>query len=214
MTQLGNQNPALKGTAYMQVGTPSSHSLPDLTSLAQLLAVAKSHGKSPYTLVAPYLSLVAPLIVSRICSQPSLLAESCRFLCISPSEFLSVTLSRTLPHLFAWCEYKALETIARDLSKKISSLFLNYSHNILAFVFQLPGQGPTQKSLDFILQVLRDAADNVTIDVQSVVKSCVVPLLAELVIVMGDENEECAEMASTLLSAWGEHILIIGNQRQ
>jgi serine/threonine-protein kinase ATR len=74
---------------------------------------------------------------------------------------------------------------------------LNYSHEILAYVFQLSAAGQTAKALAFILQILNDAADNVTIDAQSVVKSCVVPLLAELVIVMGDENAERAEVVCT-----------------
>jgi len=116
---------------------------------------------------------------------------------MSPTDFISVSLPRTLPYLFAHCERKVLETIAKDLSKKLSALFLSFSHEILAYIFQLPGPGQTQKALTFILRVLIDAADNVTIDVQSVVKSCVVPLLAELVIVMGDENSERAEMVST-----------------
>jgi serine/threonine-protein kinase ATR len=138
--------------------------------------------------------MIAPFLVSRICSQPSLLAESCRFLCVSPSDFLTANLPRTLPYLFGHCDRKVLETIARDLSKKVSMLFLNHSHEILAYVFQLSATGQTAKALAFILQILNDAADNVTIDAQSVVKSCVVPLLAELVIVMGDENAERAEV--------------------
>ncbi|KAH7931163.1 hypothetical protein BV22DRAFT_1052917 [Leucogyrophana mollusca] len=62
---------------------------------------------------------------------------------------------------------------------------------ILAHVFQLHGPGQPNISLQFILKVL----DNKTIDIQSVIKSCVVPLLAELVVVLGDENDDVAASA-------------------
>ncbi len=46
--------------------------------------------------------------------------------------------------------------------------------------------------------MLTDATSS-TIDIQSVVKSCVVPLLAELVVVvLGDENRDVAQQAGTL----------------
>ena len=184
----------LKGIAYMQVTELFLMAVIWLNDCIQLLALANFHERSTYALVSPYLHLIAPFLVSRICSQPSLLTESCRFLCISPTDFLSVNLPRTLPYLFGQCDHKVLETIGRELSKKVSTLFLNYSHEILAYVFQLSGTGQTSKSIDFILQVLNDATDNVTIDTKNVVKSCAVPLLAELVIVMGDENAERAEV--------------------
>jgi serine/threonine-protein kinase ATR len=142
---------------------------------------------------------VIPLVASRICTHPSLLAEICRFLSISPTDFITVTLSRMLPQVFANCDSKALEKIAKELSKKPSTLFLNFSHHILAHVFLLPSQVQIDNAISFILKVLRDAADNAKIDIQSVVHSCLVPLLAELVVVMGDEDPEKAKKASTIV---------------
>jgi serine/threonine-protein kinase ATR len=168
-------------------------------SFVQVLAVTKHHKKSPYALIFPYMRQVAPFLIFRMCTKPSLLMESCRLMSISPTDFISVTLPRTLPQLFAGCELKVLEAIAKDLATKPSSLFLKHSHEVLAHVFLLQGPGQTNKALTFILKVLTDAAENATIDIQNVVKSCVVPLLAELVIVMGDENAETAEMVSSLL---------------
>lgn len=84
---------------------------------------------------------------------------------------------------------------------------MKHSHIILAHIFLLPGVGPgigkTDKALDFVLGVLRDAAtEGSGIDIQSVVKSCVVPLLAELVVVMGDEEAEAARLVTSC------HVLI------
>ena len=92
------------------------------------------------------------------------------------------------------------EQVAHSTSTKVSSLFLNNSHDVLAHIFLLKGPAQTNKALSFILQHLQNAADNESIDLQSVVKSCLVPLLAQLVIGMGDENPEKAELVMQLSS--------------
>lgn len=156
--------------------------------------MTKQHKKSPWALVSPHLSQVAPHLVSCMCSQPSMLTETCHFLSVATSDFISATLHHTLPPLFASCDIKVLEQVAHSTSAKVSSLFLNNSHDILAYIFLLKGPAQTNKALSFILALLRKAAGNESIDVQSVVKSCLVPLLAQLVIGMGDENQERAEL--------------------
>jgi serine/threonine-protein kinase ATR len=144
--------------------------------------------------------MVAPYLVSRICTHPSLLAESCRFLAISPTDFITLTLPRTLPDLFANCNNKALDKVAYEVSKKPPSLFMNYQHEILAEVFLQSSPGRTKNALLFILKVLRDAAENVIIDIPNIIRSCIVPLLAEIVSVMGAEDPERAMKASKLLN--------------
>lgn len=116
--------------------------------------------------------------------------EACRFLAVSPPDFMSLTLPHTLPKIFAACDSEILHRIARDLSKKPSVLFLNSSHQILAHIFLLKGTKHTENALRFIAQVLSDAADQAVIEVQSVVQSCVVPLIAELVVAMGGSERQ------------------------
>jgi serine/threonine-protein kinase ATR len=142
---------------------------------------------------------IAPFIITRFSSQPDLLGEACRVMSIAPIDFIGITLPRTLPELFASCDQRVLELIAKELSTKASSLLLKHSHGILAHIF-LSNQATTTKALNFVIKVLTDATSSV-IDIQSVVKSCVVPLLAELVIVMGDERPEVAQnvCASTII---------------
>ena len=147
----------------------------------------KFHNKSPYVLLSPYLDKIAPLLVSRMCIQPALLQETCRLISVAPAEFVTINLRRTLPHLFGNCELKVLEMIARDLSKIPSTLFLDYSPNILAHIFRLE-TSQTNKALAFVAKVLSDAADRGSINIATVVKSSGLPLLAELVVGMGDEG--------------------------
>lgn len=180
IAQLGKQNPVLKGCAYMQ-----------------LLNVIKFHNKSPYILLSPYLDKIAPLLVSRMCTQPELLQETCRLISVAPAEFVTINLRRTLPHLFGNCELKVLEMIARDLSKMPSTLFLDYSPNILAHIFRLE-TSQTNKALAFVAKVLSDAADRGSINIANVVKSSGLPLLAELVVGMGDEGTKADTAVAAL----------------
>ncbi|KAI6100243.1 hypothetical protein F5141DRAFT_1009738 [Pisolithus sp. B1] len=171
--QLGEQNPSLKAVAY-----------------TQLFKLARHHKKPPYALVLPFFSRVAPHVVLRKCTRPTLLAETCQFLSVRPRDFLSVTLPWTLPFVFANCDNKVLEEISTELEKTPASFFLSHSHDILSFVFRLQGPGETRKALTFIVNVV--APESTMVDIKSIVGSCLVPLLAELVMVLGDENEEHA----------------------
>ncbi|THH16411.1 hypothetical protein EW146_g4222 [Bondarzewia mesenterica] len=183
IAQLGRSSPILRGVSYMQ-----------------LLALAKTHQKTTYGLLLPYLDEVAPFLVSRWHSQPVLLLECCRFIAIAPHDFMIFTLPRTLPQLFGNCEQKVLEKISKDLSRKPSSLFLDNSSDILTSVFLLQGPGQTNSALTFIVNLLTQAADDATIDTVSVVRSCLVPLLAKLVNVLGSADTVKSQRARSALS--------------
>ncbi|KAF8961112.1 hypothetical protein BDZ97DRAFT_1664899 [Flammula alnicola] len=193
VAQLGRQNPVIRGSACMHI-----------------LAIAKHHQKAPYSLILPYLDQIAPFIIKRLSTQPDLLGEACRVMSIAPADFIVITLPRTLPELFASCDQKALDSITKELSTKASTLLLKHSHGILASIFLLSSQAATTKALNFVIKVLTDATSS-TIDIQSVVKSCVVPLLAELVVVMGDENAEMSQQGIIALKRV-EQVLVSGKR--
>ena len=152
---------------------------------------------APYKLIHPFHDQIAPFIIKRLHQQPDLLGQACQVMSIAPADFITITLPRTLPELFATCDQKFLDAITKTLSTKASTLLLKHSHSILAHIFLLPGQSATTKALKFVIKVLTDATSS-TIDIQSVVKSCVVPLLAELVVVLGDENRDVAQQAGII----------------
>lgn len=134
------------------------------------------------------MSQIAPKLVSRLGTQPTVLAEVCKFLSVSQGAFISVTLNHTLPHLFADRDHRTLEAIGNELREKPSLLFINYAPTILAHAFLLP-PGQTNAVLSFVVHVLRETSGASSIDIPSVVRSCIMNLLAELVIVMGQEDD-------------------------
>lgn len=133
--------------------------------------------------------------------QPNALLETCRFLSLSPRDFLSVTLPSTLPHLFGSRNLPALNAVQRELGRPLSSLFLNNSAEVLAHVFLLEGTRNTDKSLEFILNTLSEAANNAVIGVSNVVKSCIMPLLGNLVVAMGDQDKKQSDAVSVRWSS-------------
>ncbi|KZT71549.1 hypothetical protein DAEQUDRAFT_111495 [Daedalea quercina L-15889] len=183
ISQLSQRSPLLKATAH-----------------TQLRGLANLHKKTPYALVSPYMTQVAPFLLSKLVMQPTLLLESCRFLSVKPESFISATLRFTLPQLFGTCNVKALETIARETKERISQLFLQYSHQILAFAFRLQGPGASNKVLNFIINLLKESSQSdLELDLSSLVGSCKIPLLAELITVLGDEDPDQADYAKQAL---------------
>ena len=141
---------------------------------------------------------IAPFLVTRLCKQPGAVAEGCRFLSITPHDFLNVTLNYTLPHVFAARDKQCLEAISSATQKRCHALFIAHESKILACAFMASKPGQTSAILNFITSILTDAAGGGTIDVDSVLKSCLVNLLAELVIHMGDEDESVVKQVHTL----------------
>ncbi|KAJ6615603.1 hypothetical protein B0H10DRAFT_2220252 [Mycena sp. CBHHK59/15] len=178
IAQFGSSNPVLRSTACMQI-----------------IAISEHHRKSVVAIMLPYSDQIAPFLISRMCTQPGLLMEACRIMHIAPEDFIATSLHRTLPPLLASCDVKVIEAIGKALNTKPSTLLLNNAAEILSHVFLLRGPGQTNKAVSCLLEVLMDSAKKEKIDTYSVVKSTIVQLIAQLVIVMGDENPDVADSA-------------------
>lgn len=140
---------------------------------------------------------IAPFLVTRMCSEPSILSEACRLMGITIPDFLRTTLSKTLPSLFANQEYGILEAIGKEVGHRPSTLFLNHCHEVLAHVFLLDSAKGTQSGLKSITKLLSSAASSggqrTSVDIQGVVKSCLIPLLAQLIASLGDRSQPEAQ---------------------
>ncbi|PBK93781.1 hypothetical protein ARMGADRAFT_1100399 [Armillaria gallica] len=179
LVQLGRSNPMLKAEA-------STH----------IISLTKYHKKAtPYPLFIPYMDRIAPYLVLRISTQPSFLTEACRLMMVQPRHLIQLSLRYTLPVIFAKCDQKLLEDIAKHLESKPATLLINDCHRVLAHIYLLDQPDQTNKALTFVTDVLTAAAQADTIDIQSLVKGFVVPVLADLVIVLGDENPDVAAKA-------------------
>ena len=153
----------------------------------------------------PYFDRIAPILVRRLTSEPDALSEFCTFISMVSPGFLKLTLKYTLPHLFADNDVKALQAVAdmvqeRDDSK-VGFLVLENSAYILAHVFMLQGVGQTNTCLQLILKLMQEEVTNPdALTIQSVIRSCLVTLLTELVVALGDEDLNIVDAVSATIS--------------
>lgn len=159
----------------------------------QLLDLTSHHGKSPYTLLAPYLPQISVYVVSVLCTNPEVFLQTCGFLGMTASKFYNLTIIHFLPHLVCTCNGDALNKVAKELKKSPVSLIT--THDVLAQVFLLEGPGQSEVVFTFILKLLLQtkSGDSGEITVLMLVKSTIVPLLGEIVICMGDEDPKRVE---------------------
>ena len=165
----------------------------------QILALSRFHKKSPSALTLPYMPKIAPYIVTHL-HQVHLLPETCHLLSINPPDFFSRTLPLTLPVLFATCDDKVLDYVSQEVNSSPSHLFIKHAREVVSYILLLPNQASVSKGLAFTAKTLSEAA-NSTITLQNICKMCLVPLIAELVFMSGDENPTMGQQVRTFYLA-------------
>ena len=123
--------------------------------------------------------------------------ETCRFVSQEPPEFISGTLVHTLPLLFANRNKVVIEKIAQNLGFTPSTLFLDFSKDVLTQVFLLPDQVQTRNALDFILQLMPTPSGG-SINAQTLARSCIIELLGTFVFMLGSEDAKKVQEVSLL----------------
>lgn len=151
------------------------------------MSLARFYGKTPYKLLDPYIGEIARYLIAHWSHQPALLLETCRLVSQEPSEFISGTLVYTLPLLFANRNKVVIDKIAQNLGFSPSTLFLDFSKDILTQVFLLPDQAQTDKALEFILELMPTPSGG-SINAQTLARSCIVELLGTFVFMLGSDE--------------------------
>jgi serine/threonine-protein kinase ATR len=159
--------------------------------------MAKRRSASPYALISPYLSNIIIYVTANLRSSRSLLTELARFLSREPSELLAFTLSHSLPSLVSTCSRDEILIVASTVGRPAAALLIEKVSDVLKAVYLLPDDGAVDEALDFLTQMVAEAAGAKagSVGTQALVSSCNASLLGELVIVLGDEGPK-ALMAS------------------
>ncbi|KAF7789400.1 hypothetical protein EIP86_000344 [Pleurotus ostreatoroseus] len=174
ISQLGHNNPVLKGTAFMQ-----------------LACIADTCGKSRYGLFQPYMDQFAIFIVDHMQTQPSLLVEYCSFLGVTRAEFFTASVEAIVPHLFATCNGPTISIVAKELSCDVASLFWKRPGKILAYVNMITIPGTRQKIMKFILSFFKGT----TVTEHHLVTSSLIDLVSELVLNLGNLDDSTVRAA-------------------
>jgi serine/threonine-protein kinase ATR len=82
-----------------------------------------------------------------------------------------------------------IEKIAQNLGSTPSTLFLDFSKDVLTQVFLLPDKVQTDNALDFILQLMPTPSGG-SINAQTLARSCIIELLGTFVFMLGSEDSK------------------------
>lgn len=154
------------------------------------MQLAKHCKKSHYDFLSPYMGQIVEYTISRVNSEPTLLAELCRFLSLGIPEFIRHTLSEILPKAIIQRDRPVLDYIGNTLGERTSTLVLGLAAELLARIFLLQDSTTTDEALAFALDLLNESTGEQRITLESFILSCDVPLLTELVIAMHNEDPD------------------------
>lgn len=117
-----------------------------------------------------------------------------------PPSFLTVTLSHTLPPLFAGRERENLETVSREVGMRLHEMFLNHASRILAEVFMQTKPGKTKHALNFIVEILAEASSGSRdeLDAQHVVRGQIVEVIGDIALKLGDPDDDVVQVVSSV----------------
>ncbi|UOH82515.1 hypothetical protein LQV05_005222 [Cryptococcus neoformans] len=186
LRQLGSYNSPLRSLAY-----------------TELVALAKHHHKTPYTLLSPFLDRISVLLADNIIRSPYMISETMQFIGSTRQNFLHTTLPHILPALVLSRNREALIHVASIVKQRLGRLFMDHTAGILAQVFLHPQQ--TAESLDFLVDLIRSMTHGYSeheplITVESLMGSCMVDLMVILVVELGDQDKAARRAAKLGLS--------------
>lgn len=154
------------------------------------MQLAKHYKKSHFDFLSPYMGQIVDFTMSRVTSDPALLVELCRFLSLGIPEFIRHTLSETLPKFIIQRNRPVLDCIKNALGERISALVFGLAAELLARIFLLRDSTAIDDALTFTLDLLNENTGQQRVTLESLILSCDVPLLTELVIALHSEDRE------------------------
>ena len=180
--------PRFPRSVYCQALTPYSN------HIAQLIALSRYHGRTTYALALPNLRHIALSLLASSSQHHSTLNETCRLLMTTPVNLLTNTLAQTLPVVFSNCDDHSLDRLEAVLGRSTPDIFSDYVTEVLVAIYLREGD-----STDDALRFLQDRINRQThyeFNVVHALKDYTWKILAELVIVMGHESLDRANLVS------------------
>lgn len=167
----------------------------------QLVDIASHRGKQPWTLFSPYLERIGVLLAECLVPKPEVVAETMQLIGYQRQSFFSHHLVRkaVIPVLVLRRNREALDMLVGILGQRLGFILIDDAAAVLSKVFLTPHS--TAAALDFLVSVLAELTRDS--DLSSVlgkyIRSAIIPLIAALVIELGDEDENAREAAKQAL---------------
>jgi serine/threonine-protein kinase ATR len=154
---------------------------------SQITAIALSRDTIPLHITSPYMTELAPFVVSRIVTHPSLLKEVSRLMHQGSRAFVENSLWLTLPTLYIEQNLDVLCRIAEWLDRDLWDLTTPYIHDVLARIYLIPDDQDMQNSVKFMISILADNTDT-RFDIGEITSFRLDSLIKTMVIAAGEEE--------------------------
>ncbi|CAO1612632.1 unnamed protein product [Jaminaea pallidilutea] len=152
----------------------------------QITQLAAFHRCSTYALLAPHFGVIAPAVVERMTSAPTLFLEVLHLTGQSQAKFLQATLPYTLPRVIANRNAKALSLIVSALNTSVGQLCLEQAPAILKEYLLMP-PGQRDENIETYLETMRRAS-NQDVPLRGLYRSYIGEILGHLVATLGDPD--------------------------
>lgn len=201
---LQQNNLVIKGLAYAQVGLVPSHTGCSFSTivLVQILELGTSLNKAPFQLLSPYFKQITPLIVEKLPTSPGILLDVCQLLTVTPRDFLTYTRAPALAAAIKSRNRIIIDIIASHVEQNSGALLLENAQEYLPEVLLIEDETTVRRAMSFLCRdVLNEIIQRRTRKTDGMTEarllgSCGAPLIGELAIQLGSEDEKRRERVS------------------
>ncbi|WVQ82128.1 hypothetical protein IAT38_004256 [Cryptococcus sp. DSM 104549] len=158
----------------------------------QLVHLAKHHNKTPYNLLSPFLKETSILLASNSTRCPEMVAETLQFIGFTRQGFFEMTLQHTLPALVIAHNSEALHHVCQVIRSPRSLSLMDNMPFILSHIFLHSSE--IAKDLNFLFS-LSTAVPKDGVGPASLIKACIVDFLVQMVVELGDQNQDAQQRA-------------------
>ncbi|KAJ1669067.1 hypothetical protein GGF38_002537, partial [Coemansia sp. RSA 25] len=161
-------------------------------AMEQLLLVAQEHGISLARLLSAFAGSISCTLASTLAQRsPRSFAHCMQILETTPKQFLRQHQDAILPHLVASGNEAALRHVAEILDVQLPVLCVNQAPVVFVKIFLMDDQLMHQAMLRFVRLISVGSgidADQVEVNVPSLLRSCSVKLIFNLILSLGEED--------------------------
>lgn len=169
----------------------------------QLEQVADKRNVKPFALVRTHFAAIAPILVNPQSSSRSTLSAAVDCFHQPLESILALTSRFTLPSLVLHDQCNMIEQIAEASKQTIPKKLFEEAATILSFLYMRPTEAETSDGLRvFMREMTRDiTADKDKVTLANIIEGVRVPLVYNLALELGDEDEVvAAQVCHPLLS--------------
>ncbi|KAJ1900629.1 hypothetical protein LPJ66_001349 [Kickxella alabastrina] len=174
-------------------------------AMEQVLRIAKEQMISPARLLALHAGSITCTLANILDQQsPRPFVHCMSILKTTPQQFLSAHQDTVVPHLVATGNEKALRNVADILEVRLPVLCVNQAPTVFVKIFLMDDQLMHQALLRFVRLISAGSGsdgkqDEVEVNIPSLLRSCSVKLIFNLVLSLGEEDNVLRKRARSAL---------------